>query len=329
MGLLGILLYEALNALEPRVCAWKYAERSDAAEDVVAETLARMTSRTKLYGRMIKFEHTIFALPFALAALLLAMRQSSVSFNQFFWIVMTMIFARSGAMGFNRLVDAEIDARNPRTADRELPSGRMTAKETKIFIGVSSLFFILSSYFISYTCFWCSFVVLAFLFGYSYTKRFTWLSHLALGVAIGLAPLGVWVAVTDSLSLRIVILSLALCAYIAGFDILYACQDLEFDRKEGLCSMPVRFGARRAMHISGLLHVVAFASLLSLFWLFGLTLVYPGFVLVIGVLLVIEHRLVSPVDLSRIHTAFYRVNSIISVLLFAALLTEELLWRFA
>ncbi len=329
MGLLGILLYEALRLLEPRACAWKFAEKPEPAENPVSETLAKVKSRTKLYGRMIKFEHTIFALPFALAALLLAMRQSPVRFAQFFWIVMTMVWARSAAMGFNRLVDAKIDAKNPRTAERELPSGKMTAKETKTFIAVSGLFFILSAYFISSTCFWCSFVVLAILLGYSYTKRFTWLSHIALGIAIGLAPLGVWVAVTDSLSLKIFILSLALCAYIAGFDILYSCQDMEFDRKEGLCSMPARFGARKAMYVSGFLHLVAFASLLSLFWLFGLTPVYLGFVGVIGVLLVIEHRLVSPADLSRIHAAFYQVNSIISVLLFAALLTEELLWRFA
>ncbi|OPY69663.1 MAG: putative aliphatic sulfonates transport permease protein SsuC [Syntrophorhabdaceae bacterium PtaU1.Bin034] len=329
MGALGIVLYEALNVIEPRICAWKYAERTETPEDVVSDAIAKVRFRTMMYGRMIKFEHTVFALPFALAALLLAMRQSAVAFSQFFWIIMAMVGARSAAMGFNRLVDARIDARNPRTADRELPSGRMTVKETKIFIAVSSLLFILSSLFISYTCFWCSFVVLAFLFGYSYTKRFTWLSHLALGTAIGLAPLGVWVAITNSLSLRIVILSIALCTYIAGFDILYACQDMEFDRKEGLCSMPAKFGARKAMHVSRLLHVVAFVSLLSLFRLFGLTPVYLGFVLAIGVLLVIEHRLVSPADLSRINMAFYRINSVISILLFAALLMEELLRRLA
>jgi 4-hydroxybenzoate polyprenyltransferase len=329
MGLLGILLYEALNALEHRLCPWKYSARVEEAEPLVAESIVRVGRKAEVYGRLIRFEHTVFALPFALAALILAMRQFPVTFKQGFWIVMAMVGARSAAMGFNRLVDASIDGRNPRTAGRELPTGQMTAREAKAFIAASGLLFVLSALFISSTCFWCSFFVLSVLFAYSFTKRFTWLSHLALGIAIGLVPLGVWLAVTDSLSVRIAILSLALCAHIVGFDILYACQDVEFDRQEGLCSMPVRFGPKRAMSISSLFHVVCFASLLSLFWLFGLTLVYVGFVLVIGVLLVIEHHLVTPENLSRLHIAFYRINSVISLLIFAALMTEEVLRRLA
>ncbi|MGD0231541.1 MAG: UbiA-like polyprenyltransferase, partial [Syntrophorhabdales bacterium] len=329
MALLGILLYEALNVLEPRLCPWKYPSRAEEVEPAVTEALIRVGRRAGMYGRLIKFEHTVFALPFALAALLLAMRQFPVTFRQGFWIVMAMVGARSAAMGFNRLVDAPLDGRNPRTADRELPTGQVTEKETRAFVAASGLLFILSAFFISPTCFWCSFVVLAFLLSYSFTKRFTWLSHLALGIAIGLAPLGVWVAITGGLSMRIAVLSLALCAYIAGFDILYACQDVEFDRQEGLCSMPAQFGARRAMRISGLFHAIAFASLLSLFWLFSLSVVYLCFVLVIGALLVIEHYLVTPENLSRIHVAFYRINSVISLLIFAALMTEEVLRRFA
>ncbi len=329
MGFLGILLYETLNLLEPRVCPWKHVQAARESEPGLGGALVKMRYRTGVYARMIKFEHTIFVLPFALAALLLAMRHYPVTFRQIFWIIVAMVGARSAAMGFNRLVDARIDARNPRTADRELPSGQLSVRETAVFIAVSSLLFVLSAFFISFTCFWCSFIVLASLFGYSFTKRFTSLSHVVLGIVIGLSPLGVWVALTDSLSVSIGMLSLALCTYIAGFDILYACQDIEFDRKEGLRSMPVRFGPRAAMIISSVFHVVAFVALLSLFWFFGLTLVYIGFVVVIGVLFIIEHWLVKPDDLSRVNIAFYHVNSAISVLIFAALATEELLRRFA
>ena len=329
MGLLGTLLYEALGVLEPRLCPWKHATLVEETESPVVQAIVRVGRTAGMYGRLIRFEHTVFALPFALAALLLAMRQFPVTFRQGFWIVLAMVGARSAAMGFNRLVDASFDGRNPRTAGRELPSGKVTAGETAVFVAASSVLFVLAALFISPLCFRYSFVVLAVLFGYSYTKRFTWLSHLVLGIAIGLAPLGVWMALTNGISAKITILSLALCAYIAGFDILYACQDVEFDRQEGLCSMPVKFGAETALAVSGLLHAVAFAALLSLFWLFGLTPVYIVFVLVIGVLLVVEHHLVTPENLSRIHIAFYRINSLISLLVFAALMTEEILRRLA
>ena len=329
MGILGILLYEALGALEPRLCPWKYASFVEETKSPVVQAIVRVGRTAGVYGRLIRFEHTVFALPFALAALLLAMRQFSVTFRQGFWIVVAMVGARSAAMGFNRLVDASFDGRNPRTADRELPSGKVTSGETAAFVAASAVLFVLAALFISPLCFRYSFAVLAVLFGYSYTKRFTWLSHLALGIAIGLAPLGVWVALTNSLSVNIAILSLALCAYIAGFDILYACQDVEFDSQEGLCSMPVRFGAEAALTVSGLLHLVAFGALLSLFWFFGLTRVYIVFVLVIGMLLVVEHHLVTPKNFSRIHIAFYWINSVISLLVFAALMTEEILRRLA
>lgn len=328
MSLLGVALYEILNLLEYRFCAWKFLQSEKGTEGLpMPETLARIRSKTVIYGRMIRFEHTIFALPFALAALLLAQRQSPISFGLCFWIVMAMVGGRSAAMGFNRLVDASIDARNPRTSDRELPSGRISVKETGIFVAVSSLLFVLSSLFISFTCFWCSLIVLILLLGYSYTKRFTWLSHLVLGLVIGLAPLGVWVAVTGTLSGRIAVLSFALCAYIAGFDILYACQDVDFDRQEALHSMPVRFGVEKAMLISSVFHVLAFGALLSLFWFFSLSRIYIVFVLAIGVLLVVEHMLVKPKDLSRIDIAFFHVNSAISVLMFLALLAEEVARR--
>lgn len=292
-----------------------------------AKQILRWCFRVIVYGRMIKFHHTIFALPFALVALLLAHREHPITFHLVFWVIMAMVGARSAAMGFNRLVDAKIDAKNPRTAQREIPTGRISLKETALFITGSSLLFILSAAAISEICFWFSFPVLLALFGYSYTKRFTWLSHVILGLVQGLVPIAVWVAVTGTFSLKIMTLSLALCTYIAGFDILYACQDVAFDRREGLYSIPARFGLAKAMRFSSILHLITFLSILSIYWIFALSPFYLAFVSAIGILLIVEHRLVRPDDLSRINIAFYHVNSVISILLFAALITEEMVGR--
>ena len=276
---------------------------------------------------MIKFEHTIFALPFALAALLLAHRENPVSPRLVFWIIMAMIWARSAAMGFNRLVDAGWDGENPRTAGREIPAGNISRRDSALFVLFSSLLFFLAAAAISRICFWFSFPILLLLCVYSYTKRFTWLSHIFLGFVQALAPLGVWLAATGEFSLKIAALSLTLGAYIAGFDILYACQDVEFDRRKGLYSMPANLGIERSVAISSFLHIIAFLSLASLYWIFDLSPFYFIFVTVIGILLIVEHRLVKPDDLSKINIAFFHVNSIISVLLLAALMTEELLRR--
>lgn len=292
-----------------------------------AEQILRWRSRIVVYGRMIKFSHTVFALPFALAALLLAHREHPITLHLVFWVIVAMVGARSAAMGFNRLADAKDDAENPRTAAREIPSGRISPWETALFVAGSSILFILAAAAISEICFWFSFPVLLVLFGYSYTKRFTWLSHIFLGLVQGLVPIAVWVAVTGTFSAKILALSLTLCTYIAGFDILYACQDMEFDRRYKLYSIPARFGKARAMLFSSILHLFTFFSLLSIYWLFALSIYYLAFVSVIGILLILEHRLVKPDDLSRINIAFYHVNSVISLLLFAALLTEEMVRR--
>lgn len=277
------------------------------------------------YGRMIRFGHTIFALPFALSALILVGWERPVPGRIVFWIIMAMVGARSAAMGFNRLVDSELDAANPRTSRRELPAGIISAHETKIFIGAAGILFVFSAAMISWICFWFSFPVLLLLLGYSYTKRFTWLSHLVLGLVIGLAPLGVWLAVTGELSLRIALLSFALCTYIAGFDILYACQDVEFDRAAGLNSLPARFGVKTALRVSSIFHLVTFISLIMLLPVFNLSWAYLIFLAIIGVLLIWEHLLVKPDNLSQINMAFFHINSIVSVVIFAAILTEEIL----
>lgn len=274
---------------------------------------------------MIKLSHTIFALPFALASLVLVHRVSPVDAGTLLWIILAMVGARSAAMGFNRLADAEIDARNPRTDGREIPTRRITKLEAAAFIFASTLLFVVSAAMLSPLCFWLSFPVLALLFFYSYTKRFTWLAHVWLGFAIGLVPMAVWVAVAGEFSAKIGVLSLALLTYIAGFDILYACQDVRFDKEEGLCSIPVRFGIPRAMRAAKVLHVVSLLCLASLFWLFDLSPAYFVFVGIIAILFCIEHTLVDPEDLSRINIAFFHVNSAISVLVFFAVLSGEFL----
>lgn len=289
------------------------------------DRISAIFNKTIVYGRMIKFSHTLFALPFALAAVVLAHRVSPLNARTLFWIIVAMVGARSAAMGFNRLADASIDARNPRTASREIPAGVISVKEAGAFVGISALVFILAAGMLSRLCFWLSFPALGVLFVYSYTKRFTWLSHIVLGMAIGMAPAAVWIAMTGTLSPGILVFSLTLLTYIAGFDILYACQDTEFDRKEKLRSIPAVFGMEKALAISSGLHVVSAICLMSVYWLFDLSVIYLVFAGIIAILFFVEHRLVNPKDLSKIDIAFYHVNTVISVLVFVAVLSGELL----
>lgn len=285
----------------------------------------KILSKAVVYSRMIKFSHTVFALPFALASAVLVNRTAPLTLRTLFWIIVAMAAARSAAMGFNRLADTAIDAKNPRTAVREIPKGIISTQEASVFVAASSVIFVLSAAMLSWLCFWLSLPVLAVLFLYSFTKRFTWLSHIVLGFAISLAPMAVWVAVAGEFSLKIGVLSLALLTYIAGFDILYACQDVEFDCAEGLHSMPVRFGVAPAMHISTALHAISVACLASLFSLFALSPVYLFSVAVIAGLFFVEHRLVSHRDLSKIDMAFFHVNSIISLMVLVGVLSGEML----
>ncbi len=274
------------------------------------------------YGKMIKFSHTVFALPFALSAVVLAWQTHVPSLWELFLILVAMVGARSAAMGFNRIVDADIDKKNPRTAVREIPSGVLTRPQALIFVGGSSLLFVGAAALLSPLCFGLSFPVLGMLFFYSYTKRFTALCHVVLGFVISLAPVGAWVALTGTLNWGIVMLAAALWFYIAGFDILYACQDMDFDRKQGLFSLPVLVGPVRAMQISTLFHVLFLVFLLGLFLAFDMHAVFLAFWAMIAVLIVLEHRLVKPDDLSRIDMAFFHVNSTVSVILFAGIFLE-------
>jgi 4-hydroxybenzoate polyprenyltransferase len=270
------------------------------------------------YGRLIKFSHTVFALPFALTALLLAHRESPIGGITLILIVLAMAAARSAAMGFNRLVDYEFDRRNPRTANRPLTSGEIDKRSVLVLILVSSLAFTTFAAFLGKLCFVLSLPVLGVLFAYSYTKRFTSLCHLVLGFGIGLAPLGAWIAATGAFDGRVLLLSGALMTYIAGFDILYACQDVDFDRQEDLFSIPSRWGIPLALKISTALHVLTAILLFFTRTAFDLGKVYLTFLVIIMALLTLEHRLVHPNRLEKINIAFFHVNSVISILLLAA-----------
>ena len=285
---------------------------------------AALTTRIQIFGRMIRFSHTVFALPFALGAVVLAQRIRPLTPRLLFWILVAMAGARSAAMGFNRIADMHIDRANPRTAGRELPTGVISRKAAIAFVVISTIVFVMAAAMISRLCLLLSLPVLAVLFLYSYTKRFTILSHLYLGFGISLAPVGAWIAVTGRFDPSVMILSLALLTYIAGFDILYACQDLEFDRRTGLCSIPARLGPAAAFRISAVLHGITFLSLLFILVVFDLGAVYLMATLIMGALLIVEHRLVRPHDLEKIEAAFFHVNSAISVILFLGILGDEL-----
>ncbi len=278
-----------------------------------------------VYGRMIKFSHTIFALPFALSAVVMAWRDHEPRIWDLLWILAAMVGARSAAMGFNRIIDARIDAKNPRTAVREIPSGLLSKTDAAWFVAGSSLLFVFSAAMLGWLCFFLSFPVLLFLFFYSYTKRFTPHCHTILGAAISLAPLGAWIAVTGSVSLSVVFLTLALMTYIAGFDILYSCQDIDFDSREELFSLPSAIGPKHAMALSSLLHIFTVVFLVMVHFSFGMHPVFLGFLGLIIVLLVLEHKIVQPDNLDHINLAFFHINSLVSISLFVGVLSEAVM----
>ncbi|MBF0203333.1 MAG: UbiA family prenyltransferase [Desulfamplus sp.] len=290
-------------------------------------SISSFKNRVYTYGRMIKFSHTVFALPFALSAVVMAWRNHPLLISDIIWILLAMVGARSAAMGFNRITDADIDAKNPRTLIREIPSGLLTQKEAALFVAGSSILFIFSAAMLGKLCFILSFPVLFFLLFYSVTKRFTKYCHIYLGFAISLAPAGAWIAITGSLSFSVMFLTLALMTYIAGFDILYACQDIEFDREHGLFSMPAKLGAVKSMIVSSLLHLLTFIFLVIMHFTFGMHPIFLIFLLAIGALLIAEHRIVTPDNLEKIDIAFFNINSLISITLFAGVVVEYIFFR--
>ena len=266
------------------------------------------------YSRMIKLSHSIFALPFALAAAVLASRQVPVTWQQVALIVACMVFARSSAMGFNRLVDHEIDARNPRTANREIPSGQISARAAWAFTLASAALFVACCALLDPLVLYLSPVALAVVWGYSFTKRFTALCHLFLGLALALAPTGVWIALTGSFGWVPALLSLAVGSWVAGFDIIYSCQDVDHDRSHGLRSIPAALGLKGALGVSAALHVVTIGALVSLPLVVPLGWPWWVGVGLISAVLTYEHWIVRPDDLSRIDKAFFDLNGYVSVI---------------
>jgi len=274
---------------------------------------------------MIKWEHSIFALPFALCGAMLA-ASGLPTVHQLFWIVIAMLAARSAAMAFNRLADATIDAANPRTRTRALPAGHLSPTFVATFVIVSCALFILAASQLNRFSLWLSPVALAVLLLYSYTKRFTRLSHLVLGLALGIAPAAAWIAVRGSLDPRILLLTAAVAFWVAGFDVLYACQDFEFDRDAGLHSIPRHIGIGPALWIARAFHIIMLILLVALLPAFGLGKLALCGVIAVMLLLLYEHSLVKPDDLSRLNDAFFTMNGVISVV-FALFVAADLLLR--
>jgi len=273
---------------------------------------------------MIKWEHSVFALPFALCGAMLA-AGGWPSAHQTLWIVVAMVAARSAAMAFNRLADASIDAANPRTRTRALPTGQLTPAFVITFVVVSSTIFITAAAQLNRLALWLSPVALAVLLLYSYTKRFTRWSHLVLGFALGIAPAAAWIAVRGSLDPRILLLTAAVTFWVGGFDVLYACQDFEFDREAGLHSIPRYFGIPASLWVARGFHFTMLALLMGLVWSFGLGKFSVAGVVLVGILLAYEHSLVSSKDLSRLNAAFFTMNGVISVVFFVFMAGDLLL----
>ncbi len=263
-----------------------------------------MIARIRTYLSFVRFSHSVFALPFAFAGALLASRQHPITWPVVGWILVAMVAARSAAMGFNRLVDARYDALNPRTANREIPRGAMTQLEASVFVMLASALFLFAAWRLNPICFALSPVALAIVFWYSLAKRFTSYTQLFLGLAMAVAPVGGWLAVGGRGGWEPWLLALAIGTWVGGFDVLYACQDLEFDRAHGLRSIPVRFGVPAALEISRAMHLLTMGSFVALAWVTPLPWFYFAGVAIVGALLVYEQSLVRADDLSQVKRAF-------------------------
>ncbi len=278
--------------------------------------------RVRQFAEMIRFEHTVFALPFAYLGAFLADRGLPSGW-QLLWITLAMVGARTAAMALNRLIDKQIDARNPRTANRALPRGLIKTYEVYLYIAASWALLLVAAWQLNPLHLAVPLTVklmpvaVFILTIYPYTKRFTWTCHLVLGVADGLAPVGAWIGITGRMEFPALLLGLVVTTWVAGFDVIYACQDYEFDRQEGIYSIPALFGIKKALIASALLHLITVLFLgwaglvLNMGWFYWLGLLFAG------VLLVYEHSLVSPTDLSKLGAAFFNMNGILSVLVFA------------
>ncbi len=268
--------------------------------------------RPALFARLVKVEHSVYALPFAYAGAVLA-EQRIPSWSTLFWITVAMVAARSAAMALNRLIDAGIDARNPRTAGRELPTGSLSRTEVLVFTAASLGVLVVATFFLSPPCRYLWPIVVAAFIVYPYTKRFTWFCHYALGLTDGLAPAAAWVAVSGSLALSPVLLFLAVGLWVGGFDVIYAIFDLDFDRREGIHSLPVKIGWRRSLLVAALSHLAAVALLLTVGPLLGLGWSYIAGCLLVGALLAWSHVDIARRGLARVGMRFMTVNGVVSL----------------
>ncbi|MGH9838343.1 MAG: UbiA-like polyprenyltransferase [Blastocatellia bacterium] len=286
-----------------------------------------MLRSLKLTFEMIKIEHTLFALPFAFLGAVLAAR-GFPSVWQILWIIVAMVGARSAAMAFNRLVDRTFDGRNPRTKSRAIPAGLLSVQFVALFTIAASALFFLAALMLNRLTLLLSPIALGSVLFYSYTKRFTSLAHLALGWCLAIAPTGAWIAVRGALDSPVpLLLSLAVLLWTAGFDILYACQDRDFDVEAGLHSIPQRFGVARALWVSRALHTAMFAALIGVYWVTGLHWLGLLGMIATALLLIYQHRLVRPDDLSRLNVAFFNTNAYVSVILFVTIAADIFLFK--
>ncbi|QDT93421.1 UbiA-like polyprenyltransferase [Gimesia algae] len=277
-----------------------------------------MLARLRLLLELVRFSHTIFALPFALLSAVLAWRGQQVRWQELVGILLCMLFARSAAMAFNRLVDREIDAQNPRTQGRHLPAGLISVRTVTIFTILTSLAFIASTllFLPNRWPLYLSIPVLLFLLGYSYAKRFTIFCHYWLSTALMLSPIAAWIAIRGSLSLEPLLLGAVVFFWVGGFDIIYACQDVHFDQETRLSSIPSRWGIRKALRFAMFSHFMTIACLFSLWYVAALGIPFLIAVIAVAGLLIYEHLLVNPDDLGRVNLAFFHVNAVISIGLF-------------
>lgn len=286
-----------------------------------------MLKNLKTTLEMIKIEHTLFALPFAFLGAVLA-AQGMPSGRQIFWIVVAMVGARSAAMAFNRLVDARYDAENPRTRTRAIPAGLLSPQFVRLFTIVSAGLFFLAAYMLNRLTLLLSPIALISVLFYSYTKRFTAMAHLVLGWCLSIAPTGAWIAVRGAIDSPVpLLLSLAVMLWTAGFDIIYACQDHEYDVRAGLHSVPQRFGIATALWISRALHAGMFAALVVIYFLTGLHWIGLLGIIATAMLLIHQHRLVRADDLSALNIAFFNTNAYVSVILFVTIAADIFLHR--
>ncbi len=271
--------------------------------------------RIRVTLEMIKFEHSIFALPFALTGAMLAAK-GLPTWRQIFWLIVAMVGARSAAMAFNRIADLKYDALNPRTQMRALPRGELSVRFTAAFTAVSCALLVVAAWQLNPLALKLSPLAIALLLGYSYTKRFTSVSHLVLGLCLGASPIAAWIALRGDVSVAVLLLGAAVTLWVAGFDIIYACQDVEFDHSLGLYSIPKRYGIGAALWISSLLHVGTLGLLVVVARMEGLGWIALAGLAAVGALLIYEHALVKPSDLSRVNAAFFTVNGFVSILFF-------------